>query len=257
MESPPYATPPRRAYRRNAMDYPRIYAGQDTLTPGTQRTTDLFLAALQQLPASTNPPLLIADIACGKGVTACHLASHLPCRVLAFDLMPAFLADARARVHIRHLGEQVGVVLADGNHLPLPAAACDAAACIGAATIVGLPDALIELARIVKPGAPVAVSDALLRDGVAPASLPQELAGLLDLPSYLHEMQSAGLRIDSTHRHPLQDWVDYFAPVRRTAGQAEAAGDSDFARTLRTTVDTEWQAAQTTLNYVTILAFRV
>ena len=89
------------------MDYPRVYAGQVTLTPGTRRTTDLMLVALGDAS-----PELIVEIAAGKGVTACDLSSRLGARVLAVDLMPEFLAEARRRSRNRGLGDPVGVVAA-------------------------------------------------------------------------------------------------------------------------------------------------
>ena len=93
-------------------------------------------------------------------MTACDLATRVGCRVVAFDSMPAFLADAYQRVRRQGLIGRVGIVAADGKQLPVPDALCDAASCVGAAIIVGLPDALSEIARITKPGGLVVVSDA-------------------------------------------------------------------------------------------------
>lgn len=239
------------------MDYPRLYAGQDALTPGTQRTTDFLVEALQDAGPGLFADALVADVAAGKGLTACDLAVRLDCRVLAFDLMPAFLADARARAQGRNLAGRVGVVRADGKRLPLPDAACDAASCIGAPSIVGLPEAFTELARITKPRGVVVVSDALVRESaVGDPSLPADFAELDALPAYLRGMEDAGLRVETTHLHPLQDWSDYFAPMRRTAERSRSEGDAAFADEVLASRDEEWQAAQTVLDYVTVIARR-
>lgn len=234
------------------MDYPRVYAGQDALTPGTQRTTDFMVETLER-----SRPELIADVACEKGLTACDPASRLGCRVLAFDRMPAFLTDARRRVHDGGLSDSVGAVAADGKHLPLPDAICDAASCLGAPTIVGVPEAFEELARITEPEGVVVVSDAMVREpAVDDPSLPAEFAALGDLPAYLSGMEGAGLRVEATHLHPIEDWIDYFAPLRRTVEHAHREGDATFADEVQAMIDEEWAAARTALDYVTVVAHR-
>ncbi|PZC50286.1 MAG: Ubiquinone/menaquinone biosynthesis C-methylase UbiE [Chloroflexi bacterium] len=233
------------------MDYVGAFAGQQAMTVGTNRSTTLFREACTALPG----PLLIADVAAGKGVTACALAAGLEARVLAFDLMRAFVVAAGAAVQERGLAARVGAIVAEGTQLPLPDGACDAASCLGAPSILGLPGSLHELSRITRPGGIVAVSDAFLRDG-APSDLPTEMAELPALPGYLQMLRVAGLRPLSQHAHLLEDWIAYLAPLRSTADRVEREGEAGLAAEIRGMVEAERAAAESALDYVTIIARR-
>ena len=69
-------------------------------------------------------------------------------------------------------------------------------------------------------------------------------------------MEEAGLRVEATHTHPLQDWRDCFAPMRRTAERTRSEGDAAFADEVLASVEEEWRVAQTSLDYVTVVARR-
>ncbi len=68
------------------------------MTVGAARTTEIMRRAITRDTVQAQPPARIADVACGKGAAACDLARALGCNALAFDLHPAFLRDAQARV---------------------------------------------------------------------------------------------------------------------------------------------------------------
>lgn len=233
------------------MDYVRAFAGHQAMTVGTAGSTALFRTALAALPG----PLLITDVAAGKGVTACALAAELDARVLALDLIRPFVVEARAALRERGLSGRVGAIVAEGTQLPLPDGACDAVSCFGAPCILGLPGSLRELSRITRRGGIVAVSDAFLRDD-APPDLPAEMAELPRLPDYLRMMEAAGLRPQSQHPHPLDDWIAYLAPLPATADRVEQEGDADLAAEIRSMVEVERAAAESALDYVTIIARR-
>lgn len=99
------------------------------------------------------PPGRALDAACGTGRHAAYLAAHGH-RVTGVDGSPAMLARARARAPQATLA--AGSLLA----LPVPDASVDVAVC--ALALMHLPDlrpAIAELARVLRPGGRLVLSD--------------------------------------------------------------------------------------------------
>src|SRR3972149_2849423 len=119
-------------------DYLRTYAKQEYLTPAAAETVELIAEAVRP-----DADALLLEVAAGKAEAACTLAGRFACPGPARALVPAPAARAPP--------------------LPLRGAACDAAYCIGAPSIVGLEPCLTEMARAVRPGGHVVVSDIVLR----------------------------------------------------------------------------------------------
>jgi SAM-dependent methyltransferase len=108
--------------------------------------------AVQRLLADV-PPGCALDAACGTGRHAAFLATRGH-RVAGVDTSPAMLAHARSRVPAATLA--LGSLAA----LPIPSASVDVAVC--ALALMHLPDlrpAIAELARVVRPGGRVVLSD--------------------------------------------------------------------------------------------------
>jgi ubiquinone/menaquinone biosynthesis C-methylase UbiE len=102
---------------------------------------------------ATWPAGRVLDAACGTGRHSEWLAAHGH-EVVGVDASPDMLAKARAKL------PQARFEVGDLAALPLPDASVDAALC--ALALVHLPDlrpALAELARVVRPGGRVVVSD--------------------------------------------------------------------------------------------------
>jgi ubiquinone/menaquinone biosynthesis C-methylase UbiE len=98
-------------------------------------------------------PGLALDVACGTGRHARFLGARGH-RVVGVDASPEMLREARAKT------SGVGVVTASLLELPLLPAAFDAAVCALALTHVDdLPQAVSELARVVRPGGRIVISD--------------------------------------------------------------------------------------------------
>ena len=140
-------------------NFVRIYAKQEHLTPGGGETVELIAQTVN--PAEDT---LLLDVAAGKGEAACTLAGRFACRVLAVDIYDPFIHYAAAKAWHWNLRDLVTVLRADGKRVPVRDAVCDAAYCIGAPSIVGLEPCLAELARVVKPGGHVIVSDVVWRE---------------------------------------------------------------------------------------------
>lgn len=99
------------------------------------------------------PPCRVLDAACGTGRHGAWLAG-LGHDLVGVDASPAMLARARAKL------PQARFEHGDLTALPLPDASVDAALC--ALALVHLPDlrpALAELARVVRPGGRIVISD--------------------------------------------------------------------------------------------------
>src|SRR3972149_5846832 len=147
----------------------------------------------------------------GRGGPAAPLPGPCPCRVLAVELYDPFVHYAAAKAWHWNLRDLVTVLRADGRRLPVRSAACDAAYCIGAPSIVGLEPCLAEMARAVRPGGHVVVSDAVGRTKPeAPlgpewkwvaASEPKLSAG-----EYAAAIEAAGLRVERAPLHERSAW---------------------------------------------------
>jgi SAM-dependent methyltransferase len=99
------------------------------------------------------PPGRALDAACGTGRHAAFLATHGH-RVAGVDTSPGMLAHARRRVPAATLS--VGSLVA----LPIPSAGIDVAVC--ALALMHLPNlrpAIAELARVLRPGGRLVLSD--------------------------------------------------------------------------------------------------
>jgi ubiquinone/menaquinone biosynthesis C-methylase UbiE len=239
------------------MDFARAFAKTDYLTVGTRRTIDIAIDALRStLPVGGGK--IVVDVAGGKGVAGCDIATAIGTTVVIFEIYPALLADAGARLSRLELSDRVAVVAADGNRLPLADGAVAAATCVGGASIVGIPRVFEELARVVRRGGLVVVSDVVWRTrpdgplgedwGDPPAEIQYAL------PEYQEVMRAAGLRPETTEQHPRSDWEDYVAPILEVAREARAAGDTAFADELQASFELELRWAEAYWDYVTIVA---
>ena len=239
-------------------DFLRMYARQEYMTPGAAETVELIAGAVRP-----DAGALLLEVAAGKAEAACTLAGRFACRVLAVELYDPFVHYAAAKAWHWNLRDLVTVLRADGRRLPVRSAACDAAYCIGAPSIVGLEPCLAEMARAVRPGGHVVVSDAVWRTKPeAPlgpewkwvaASEPKLSAG-----EYAAAIEAAGLRVERVHLHERSAWEVYFRPMLRVAEEARVSQPVDlaFAEGVESTVELERRAVEAFLDYATFVARR-
>jgi len=150
----------------------------------------------------------VLDVASGPGATAFLLASEFGVQVDGVDLGDETVAKANATAAAEGLGERVRFHLGDAERLPLPDASVDAIVCECAfCTFPDKPTAAAEMARVLKPGGKVGITDVALD----PTRLHEELQSLAGwvacladarpVPEYVRLLGDAGLEVTHTESH--------------------------------------------------------
>ena len=174
----------------------------DSMHPGGDALTER-LAELLGLGAGDQ----VLDVASGRGRSAILLARRFGCSVTGIDYSDAAISAARASVEEAGLEGLVSFRAADAESLPFADGSFDAALCECAfCTFPSKEAAAAELARVVRPGGAVAISDLTRR-----APLPPELDGLLSWVAcvgdarpeedYASLLVEAGLVVELVERH--------------------------------------------------------
>ena len=178
---------------------------------------NLGLGCGAPIPAlDLKPGETLLDLGSGAGID-CFLALRQvgpTGRVIGVDMTPAMLEKARA--HAARIGA-TNVEFREGRLEALPVEDASVDAVTSNCVINLVPDkpaVFREVARVLKPGGRIVVSDILL-DGQLPATLEQDLlayvgcvAGAIQRERYFAELRAAGL----TRIEVLKD-VDYLAQI--------------------------------------------
>ncbi len=102
-------------------------------------------------------PALVLDVACGPGAVTRRLAKRTSARIVGLDLSEPMLRQGQANVESARLAGRVARVHGRGERLPFADATFDALTFTYLLRYVRDPAAtLAELARVVKPGGPIA-----------------------------------------------------------------------------------------------------
>ena len=105
-------------------------------------------------------PARMLDVATGTAGVALQLADRTRADITGIDLTPAMLREGRARVHVAGHGSRVVLLAGNAEVLPFPDASFDALTFTYLLRYVHDPAATVhELARVLKPGAPMASLD--------------------------------------------------------------------------------------------------
>jgi arsenite methyltransferase len=152
----------------------------------------------------------VLDVASGPGATAFLLASEFGVQVDGVDLGDLTVAKANATAASEGLGDQVRFHLGDAERIPLPDGSVDAVVCECAfCTFPDKKTAAAEMARVLKPGGRVGITDVALDPARLDAEL-QTLAGWVaciadarPVAEYVDLLAGAGLRV--THTEPHDD----------------------------------------------------
>jgi arsenite methyltransferase len=150
----------------------------------------------------------LLDVAAGVGTTALLLAEERGVEVIGIDLGRAQVARARARARQLGLDGRVTFEVADAERLPLADGGVDAVVCECAlCTFPGKDAAAAELARVLRPGGRLGISDVWLD----PQRLDPELRGLAGrvacladarpIAEVMSTLEGAGLTVSHVERH--------------------------------------------------------
>ncbi|MGH9132646.1 MAG: class I SAM-dependent methyltransferase [Ilumatobacteraceae bacterium] len=171
--------------------------------PGGVELTRRLAALLDQRPGQR-----VLDVASGVGATAVLLAAEHDVDVVGVDLGAAQIAKATARAAFAGLGDRAVFQIGDAEQLPVDDRSFDAVVSECAfCTFPDKPQAAAEVARVVRPGGRLGLTDVWLR----PDRLDPDLAGLAGRIACVADarpiddtrllLESAGFRIDHVERH--------------------------------------------------------
>lgn len=236
----------------------------DRLHPGGEALTSRLVAALDADPAS-----VVADVACGPGASTIQLVRETGCRAVGVDLSAESVAAARTAATAAGFGDRASFVVGDAEALPLADGSLDGALCECAfCTFPDKPAAAAELARVLRPGGRLALSD-VVADRTA---LPSELRTLEGWVACLADarrleelatiLESAGLTVEATRRHDdalreLLDRVDgRLRAARVLAGALPGALQGGVERGLGMVVAAREALADGFLGYASLVARR-
>jgi arsenite methyltransferase len=149
----------------------------------------------------------VLDVASGPGATAFLLAAEYGVEVEGVDLGEQSVAKANAKAAERGVGDRVGFTVGDAEQLPLPDASVDAVVCECAfCTFPDKPTAAAEMARVLKPGGRVGITDVALD----PRRLDDELRSLAGWVACLADAR------------PVEEYVALLAQAGLTVAHQEA-----------------------------------
>jgi len=150
----------------------------------------------------------VLDVASGPGATAFLLASEFGVDVDGVDLGATSVATANATAAARGVGGQVRFQLGDAERIPLADQSVDVVVCECAfCTFPDKATAAAEMARVLKPGGRVGITDVALDPARLDAEL-RTLAGWVaciadarPVDEYVSLLGAAGLRVTLTESH--------------------------------------------------------
>lgn len=211
----------------------------------------------------------VLDIASGPGTTAMMLASEFGVSVDGVDLAHPTVLRATASAAGSKLSDRVAFLVGDAERLPFEDATVDMVVCECAfCTFPDKPTTAAEIARVIKPGGRVALSDVTVTSG----GLPPEFAGIAGwvacladarpLEEYAAILRVAGLETLTMERHDeaLATMVDQIharlTALRLVTGTSPALQGVDFGRALDLTAQAARAVAQGHIGYGLLVAHR-
>lgn len=199
----------------------------DRFHPGGSVLTQDLIDALRVRPGQ-----LVVDVACGPGTSALQVAREAGCHVIGVDLSSESVAAARQAAERAGLADRAQFLEGDAESLPLDDAVADGV--ISECALCTFPDkraAAAEIARVLKPGMRLALSDMVAEPGRLPAGL-QTLAAWVScvadarpLDEVQGLLEAVGLECERSERHDealadLLDRVEARLRAARVLGRA-------------------------------------
>ncbi len=174
----------------------------DSMHPGGLELTER-LGGLLELDSGSR----LLDVASGRGVSGLALAQTFGCHVTGIDLSPAGVEAANREARRADLSDQVKFEIGDAEALGFDEGAFDAVLCECAfCTFPNKLNAALGMARVLKPGGRLGLSDLVRRQELPPEL--QTLAGWLACMAdamgesdYIDCLETAGFRLQHFELH--------------------------------------------------------
>jgi hypothetical protein len=166
------------------------------LHPGGEASTRRALALLQVGPGDR-----LLDVGSGTGSSAMLAAREFGCAVAGVDYGDDAVRDAQEAADAAGLCDRVGFIVGDAQVLPFGEGSFDAVLCeCSLSTFPDKAGALAEMARVLRPGGRVAISDVVADSDRLPERLRGKIAtlacvgGALPLDGYKRLLAERDLR---------------------------------------------------------------
>lgn len=234
----------------------------DSYHPGGLRLTRRLLDAV-----ALGPGERLVDVAAGIGTTSVVAAQEYDARVVGIDLSASNVSLATGAADAGGFGGRVEFRVGDAEALPLAEASYDVLVCECA--LCTFPDkatAATEMARVLRPGGRVGITDVAAHHD----RLPAELTGLAawvaciadarPAEEYERILQTAGLRVTTVerHTHALRRMIDQIEArlelLRMTSRSRVKSLGVDFGRVKPVLAAARRAVDDETLDYVLMIA---
>ncbi|HET8683768.1 MAG TPA: methyltransferase domain-containing protein [Micromonosporaceae bacterium] len=176
-----------------------------SIQEATDRFTDLLIARLKVGPGDR-----VLDVGCGIGKPALRLASATGAEVLGISITPPQVEQATERARAEGMSGTVTFRHADAMNMPFGTESFDAALAFESIMHMDRPTALKEIARVLKPGGRLVLTDvtpltdandfksfaSLAGEEPQPEKTSDFVASLVGIDDYPRLFADAGLRVD-------------------------------------------------------------
>jgi cyclopropane fatty-acyl-phospholipid synthase-like methyltransferase len=133
----------------------------------TDRLTDILVGKLALRPGAR-----VLDVGCGVGKPAVRLARATGATVVGITISQRQVDDANARARAEGLGDRVTFQRADAMDMPFEDGSFDAVFALESIIHMDRRRAIVEMARVLRPGGPIVLTDLIER--AAPGAPPAE-----------------------------------------------------------------------------------
>jgi trans-aconitate methyltransferase len=205
-----------------------VYGALPRAGPGSTADT---LRALDLV--STDKVRSVLDLGCGPGSQTLVLAEALPkASVLALDLVPQLVEEARRRVEQSGLEDRVRVEVGDMMAVEVPKASQDLIWCEGAIYFAGITKALKAWSSLLTESGTVVFTEPVWIDPSPPAELVawwrKEYPAITDDEGVRAEVAAAGYDVLGSFPLPAASWwEEYYGPMEKKIPEFLAAHPKD------------------------------
>lgn len=156
------------------------------------------------------PGQQILDIGCGTGFTACYLARNYRVQVIALDINPRSIIEARKRASKQSADRQVRIVRADAHRPPFSDTIFDTAIIESVLVFCDAATVVAEIRRVLKPDSVLGVNEFTFLKP-PPARLVSLLRGTFGIQTFRQDewesiLRKAGLANVTSSVHKISLW---------------------------------------------------